>query len=67
MDDDPFLKASRNVATSFCDMAGFRANLASMSALEKQYESCFISTVNDFKLRKEWNLTFNKSGTKERT
>jgi hypothetical protein len=35
--------------------------------LDPSYETCLIFTFSDFKLHKEGSLSFNKSGTNERT
>ena len=42
------------------------ANLASINVLDN-LTVLFLFTLNDFNLRKEWSLTFNKLGTKART
>lgn len=57
---DLSLNASSNLESS-CDM------LASINVLDKPSVNCLIFTFSDFKLHKEENSTFNKSGTTERT
>jgi len=66
MDEDPTLNASCNWATSFSDLEGSCAKLASISILDNRYESHFLFTLSDFKLSKEESLTFDKLGSKER-
>ena len=67
MDEDPTSNASSNWATSFSDLEGSCAKLASISILDNWYESNFLFTLSDFKLPKQESLTFDKLGTKERT
>jgi hypothetical protein len=68
MAGDPFLNiASRNLATSSWHLTDRFKNIPSTNVFDLPDEIPSIFTLNNFKLRKQSSLTFNKLGYKERT